>query len=390
MIWKQSCALKRWILRTLTMLHACLALSLLTQTSPMPAARWDRFTSGVNMPYWMSLKDIAHLPRMTTWTDTKEMRTMREMGIRHVRLPFIADAVTKSYDPLVWDEAELRYLRQILREYRENDILVKLDFHPDDKFKHNLRDNPEAVMKFRNFWRGLAERIKDQDPEYLALEILNEPNLNKADQWWDIQRVLIRDLRQIMPRHTLVASADRWSGVDELIAMRPYEDRNVIYALHFYEPFIFTHQGAFWVDDHLGGWMFVRYPSDDYNLNELRQQARTSERRKVFERFESERWGPANINRRVQQVAQWARRHQVRVVANEFGTLRDRTPSASRAAWLRDTRRAFEDNGIGWSVWEWRGGMGMVTHRITTQEGYNSADWGAIQALGFSKPAPPR
>lgn len=33
-----------------------------------------------------------------------------------------------------------------------------------------------------------------------------------------------------------------------LTQMEPYADKNLIYTYHFYEPFLFTHQGANWTD----------------------------------------------------------------------------------------------------------------------------------------------
>jgi hypothetical protein len=32
-----------------------------------------------------------------------------------------------------------------------------------------------------------------------------------------------------------------------------------------------------------------------------------------------------------------------------------------RAAWLRDTRTALEDQGIGWAVWDYQGSFAVVT-----------------------------
>ncbi len=356
----------------------------------LPSSRWARMTSGVNMPYWMSLPSLLAIERMKTWTGPTEMRVQRNMGVKHVRLPIIPETVVSSYDPLIFDPARIDYLRTTLSQYKQNGIYVILDLHPDDAFRAKLRDNPAEIMKLRNFWKGLASRLSDLDPEFLGFEILNEPNFKKADQWWDVQRVLLRDIRQIAPRHTIFANSDRWSSVDELISRRPYDDPNVVYVLHFYEPFIFTHQGAHWVDDHLGGFRGVRYPSDPSNNESLRGQASSRERRDVLNRYIGENWGPSQVRARIQLVADWAERNRVKVICNEFGTLRDGVDQASKALWHRDVRMALEQNDIGWTVWEWRGGMGVVRYNITTSEGFDSADWMLVDALGFRRPPVPK
>lgn len=356
----------------------------------VPTTRWARMTSGVNMPYWMSHLPFQTLPQMKQWTDTGEMKVMRQMGVRHVRLPFIPEAVCKSYSPVVIDEEKMAFVRQVLTDYRRNDILVVLDLHAGERLTARMKNNPEEVQKLKKFWQAIAGRLKDLDPEFLMFEILNEPNMDDRNQWWSIQRMLLSEIRAIAPQHTVVVESDRWSGVDEMLTRTPYQDPNVIYAFHFYEPFIFTHQGASWVEKELGGWRNVKYPSDDSNDDQLRRQVDSTRKGEIFDEFTRERWGPARIKKRVKLMADWAKRYNVKVICNEFGTMRGPVPPANRGAWFRDCRRAFEDNGIGWTVYEWRGGMGMVTDRINTPAGYSSIDWPMLNGLGFEPPPVPK
>ena len=55
----------------------------------------------------------------------------------------------------------------------------------------------------------------------------------------------------------------------------------------------------------------------------------------------------------------WGRRYGVAVVATEFGVY-DKAPPPARAAWLATLRRDLEAGGIGWTVWEYRGGFGIA------------------------------
>ena len=59
-------------------------------------------------------------------------------------------------------------------------------------------------------------------------------------------------------------------------------------------------------------------------------------------------------------------------------TLSDRT--VNRAAWLRDVRRALEKRGIGWAMWEYHGGFGVVT---SENGGIATPDDATVKALGL-------
>ena len=53
----------------------------------------------------------------------------------------------------------------------------------------------------------------------------------------------------------------------------------------------------------------------------------------------------------------------------------------SRGNWIRDTRTALESDGIGWTMWDYRGGFGLVTK----QDGQPAqVDESVVKALGLT------
>jgi hypothetical protein len=54
----------------------------------------------------------------------------------------------------------------------------------------------------------------------------------------------------------------RWSDNDDLVFQEPLHDPNVIYNFHFYEPHIFTHQGATWSAYYWHWLRGLKYPSN--------------------------------------------------------------------------------------------------------------------------------
>ena len=95
----------------------------------------------------------------------------------------------------------------------------------------------------------------------MFLEILNEPEFTDRYRWLGVQMKLAAAIRQGAPAHTIIAAGARWSDDDELIFQEPLHDPNVIYNFHFYQPHIFTHQGATWSAYYWHWLRGVRYPS---------------------------------------------------------------------------------------------------------------------------------
>jgi len=48
---------------------------------------------------------------------------------------------------------------------------------------------------------------------------------------------------------SILATGVQWSNLDTLLELKPLKDHNIIYNFHFYEPHIFTHQGASWIPE---------------------------------------------------------------------------------------------------------------------------------------------
>ena len=81
----------------------------------------------------------------------------------------------------------------------------------------------------------------------------------------------------------------------------------------------------------------------------------------------------------VNQVAEWAKQHGVQAVCNEFGVYRTHTDPKDRAAWISDYRKTLEKHGIGWAMWDYAGGFGVVTKK----DGKATPDNQTLHALGL-------
>ena len=80
-------------------------------------------------------------------------------------------------------------------------------------------------------------------------------------------------------------------------------------------------------------------------------------------------------------AADWARKRGVPLTCNEFGVYRTYSDPQDRAAWLTAVRQAFEKNKVGWTMWDYRGGFGVVT----VTNGQVVEDTAVLKALGLAR-----
>jgi hypothetical protein len=102
-------------------------------------------------------------------------------------------------------------------------------------------------------------------------------------------------------------------------------------------------------------------------------------------RYGAERWNAARIDADMAQVEAWAKRWNVPVTCNEFGVYRKAARAEERAAWLSDVRTALEKRGMGWTMWDYSGGFGVVVK----ENGQTTVDATTVKALGLNMPSRP-
>jgi aryl-phospho-beta-D-glucosidase BglC (GH1 family) len=240
------------------------------------------------------------------------------------------------------------------------------------------------VERFTALWRKLATHYANRDPERVFFEILNEPEVSDPYRWAGIQAHVAEAIRQVAPRHTLIATGANYSGMHDLLQLEPLADGNVIYTFHFYEPHEFTHQGANWGVAWWSETQSIPYPVPNFasssDLRAFLHEVPDAADRSELEDYFLDGWDARHIRLVIDEAADWARNHHVPLLCNEFGAYRPYADPVSRANWIRDTRTALEADGIGWAMWDYRGGFGVVIKQDSQPA---QVDETTVRALGL-------
>lgn len=343
---------------------------------PVPPAALARLARGVNLSEWLQHGRPREPARYAP--DADDFRRLRALGLTHVRLPVDPQALLG--DRGLPDAAALAALRATLQSAVEHDLLVVLAVQLPDAVKAGLAGESVNRVALAGHWRWLAGALRDMPPSHLAFEPLNEPGVEDAAASRELLQYLASELRAAVPAHTLVVSGHRYSGVDELVALQPLGDPNLVYGFHFYEPHNFTHQGATWGD---AAWAVLRnfpYPSSPDSVAP-RLAGVPPQARELLEWHGEQRWNRERIAQRLAHVQQWRERHGAPVWCSEFGVLKGKVEAGDRAAWLNDVRVELEQRGIPWTHWDYAGAFGIVGG----VRGKRVPDDPAIEALGLRR-----
>ncbi|HEX7071687.1 MAG TPA: cellulase family glycosylhydrolase, partial [Rhodothermales bacterium] len=204
-------------------------------TNTLTPTRVERLSRGINTSHWFAQTDL-NPARFTSFIKASDVRLIRDLGFRHIRLSLDPMALFQEATPGVLHVINRHHLDNAISMILDEGLGVVIDLHPASEFKYRMRDEPAFFEKVKVFWGALAAHLSERDPEFVFLEVLNEPEYDDAAAWQAHQNELLAVMRENAPNHTLIATGPRWSAVDELVRIEPVDDPNVVYNFHLYDP----------------------------------------------------------------------------------------------------------------------------------------------------------
>ena len=356
--------------------------------STLAQRRAAHLQRGINLSEWFAqVYDPKGYTKehFESWTTTDDVALVKSMGFDHVRLSINPQPMMRHNRA---DELPPEYLSNLdaaVKMILDHGLAVIIDMHPDSDFKARLVEHDDFVEQFSDFWRAIARHYSNLDPEMVYFEVLNEPEFRDRYRWAGAQAKLAWAIREGAPQHTIIAGGANWSDIDDLVASTPLSDRNVIYNFHFYDPHVFTHQGATWGVNY---WHFenqLAYPASMETAEKVAAREPDPLNQLAVLRYGLDHWDAHRIEVEIGQAAKWGKRWNVPLTCNEFGVYRRDSDPQDRARWLDDVRSTLERDGIGWNMWDFGGrddgkGFGVVNG---PKEGPNTPDELTLQALGL-------
>ncbi|MDW6022415.1 cellulase family glycosylhydrolase [Mesorhizobium sp. BAC0120] len=366
-------------------------------------------------PYRSEKEWLAGSRPLSDWPGGEEFARIESMGFDFVRLSVDPGPLVASHGKQRQEALEV--LSNAVKRVTSSGLNVVFDLHGVSQVPAYsmalIQDgaDTEGVARYREMVKDVAQMLVEVSTDKVALEPYNEPayypcNSGGSDDWQRIMAATVRDIRSVSNSLTIVATGACGGSIAGLVNLDPdFDDQNIYYSFHMYEPHSFTHQrsdkpngfssGLPWpASSGTPGSVAARLEArmDVAGLSPAEKRSNLAEARGVIDKYFQENWGQSQLDVSFQKVVGWAREHGIpseRLFMGEFGVIlmsadgRMGAFDADRLRYISAVRRLAEQFHIPWSVWEFSNPYGMS---VILPAGPALPDGELLKALALRRP----
>jgi endoglucanase len=230
-----------------------------------------------------------------------------------------------AYD--AWLNSALDHLDRLLPVCEEVGLMVLIDLHTPPGGRNDASEC--LIFKEKRYqdafvavWEKIARRYRGKRAVW-GYDLVNEPVEGVVAEglldWHALATLTARRIRQIDPQSAIVVEPAPWGSPEGLDWFEPLDVPGVVYSVHLYQPFRFTHQGIY------GNPAGVAYPGE----------------------VDGKHWDKEQLRRALRPAIDYQRDYGVHIYLGEFSAIRW-APSGSAYQYLRDCIELFEEH-----EWDW-------------------------------------
>ncbi len=314
---------------------------------------------GVNLSNWFAEAQREPLT-------ARDFQTIKKAGFDHVRIPINPELLgfsllEGSSGRVLFDFTKLDTAVGLARD---NGLAVILAIEPSASFMTQMERESGAEAGVADLWAHIAEHFAPVPTSAVAFEILSEPRVEEARYRTLIAGALVA-IRQVAPQNLVIIDVPRSAMLEGFADFAPADDPHAAYAFHYYEPFLFTHQGMKAPPSYgfaLRYFSYLPYPSSFAvaSVNYAKGAPDPEDARSDLAAYMLANWDAAHIAARIKVAVDWAKANHQLVLCTAFGAVRKSIAPVSRYHWIEDTRKALETANIGWTVWDYTDQFGIT------------------------------
>ncbi|GJM28353.1 MAG: hypothetical protein DHS20C17_09880 [Cyclobacteriaceae bacterium] len=337
------------------------------------------FTRGINLTNWYQVASPYQI-QLGKYT-LEDFTQIQSLGCDVIRLPINLHAMAGRAPDYILDPLFLDFLDQTVDMAEMLGIYLILDNHT---FDPAVGTDPNIGTILEKVWTQMAEHYQHRT-EFLIYEVLNEPHDISDQQWNSIQQGVVDAIRSVDDTHYIVIGPAGWNSFHNLDAMPVYAQEKLIYTFHFYDPFIFTHQGASWTDPSMAPLGQVPFPYDANNMPAFPGALTGTWLESAFNDYPST-GTVTNVKSMIDIAVAFRNQRGVPIYCGEFGAYIPNSNQAERVVYYETVRSYLEEKDIPWTMWDYHGGFGifreggngLFEHDLNTE---------LLEALGFNVPS---
>lgn len=294
---------------------------------------------------------IGDMEHFHTYITEQDISYIASLGMDHIRLGF--DQVVMEEAPGVYREEVFGILDQFISWCENYGLNIVFNLHKavgnycDIREPVSLLDDESLQQRFVDLWIAFETRYSHKPG--IAFELLNEVRDVDPEKWNDLAEKTISAIRRINHNRILIIGSTCWNSADTLKYLRVYDDENVVYTFHNYNPHEFTHQRGVLQASHVYYNRTMTYPADIERYEDYQRVVKGREGYYDGLDYMDIRY----LKQSLQGAFEFADRHPDKILwCGEFGTIRH-APVRSRENWMRDMIRLLKEHEIPYCVWNY-------------------------------------
>lgn len=314
-----------------------------------------KLNNGINLGGYLSQcnHETEHYEHFIGEDDVKKIA---EWGFDHIRIPI-------DYEVLEDEKGNKKkegygYVERLLEWCKQYNLGAVLDLHKaygydfndaGNEKKNNLFSDDALQERFIRLWMHIASAYGAYDN--VAFELLNEVvEKENAAAWNLLIHKTVTAIRGVAAATPIIYGGIQWNSARTLKFLDIPQDDNIIFTFHFYEPLLFTHQKAPWVEN-MDLEKDIFYP-ESMTYYQTQSEA-LGYQGEIVMNAKSKTMGKEFISEMVNDAVEAAKRAGVGLYCGEFGVI-DRAPAEDTVRWFTDVNQVFKDNGIGGAIWNYK------------------------------------
>ncbi|MBO5222346.1 MAG: cellulase family glycosylhydrolase [Clostridia bacterium] len=325
----------------------------------------DRFSRGMGIGGWLTnykrfhvlppekrltvtVGDMEHFEHYITEEDVKYIASL---GMDHIRLGF--DQIVVEESPYVYRKEILAILHSFVNWCKGSGLRPVLNMHKalgnycDILEEKGLMQDEELQNRFIALWTKLEDEFSEDGEVFF--ELLNEVVNASTEEWNALAEKTVQAIRAKNPRRVIILGGNYYNSPEALPGLKVFDDENIIYTFHVYQPQEFTHQRGVLNETNLYYNREMPYPCDDVErYREYRRINGLYDPYKGVERIDVD-----YMRKYLTPAADFVKTHPDKILwCGEFGTIRH-AKIEWRENWMRDVIAILMENDIPYSVWNY-------------------------------------
>lgn len=318
---------------------------------------WKGYVKGVDLGGWLSQCDHT-VDRYENFIKEEDIAEVSTWGIDHLRLPVDYDLV-ETYEG-EYKESGFGYIDRAIKWCQKYNLNLILDLHKTFGYSFDAGEGEDGFFvnekyqeRFYLLWEQFAKRYGNIG-ESVAFELLNEvTSPSYCDTWNRVADTCIKRIRAIAPNVKILVGGYWNNSVSAVKDIKLSSYENIILNFHSYEPMVFTHQGAPWVDS-----MDVEFRTEFPSTKEAYLEYTKKFFADMYDEFKNLLGDTPYVTeeyfeKKYAEAIKTAEERNTPLYCGEYGVINRADPESS-LRWYETINPVFVKHGIGRAAWSYK------------------------------------